>query len=106
MHLEYESATEIQQEIMRAVRKHLPDERYHVFIFGSRVAGTHSDRSDIDVGIEGPRPVGGGIMSAIEEDIEELDTLYSIDIVDFFHLPEKFKRVVGDTKEYLTTQNL
>jgi predicted nucleotidyltransferase len=39
------------------VRRHVPDPAYRIFLFGSRAEGTAHPRSDIDIGIEGPRPV-------------------------------------------------
>src|SRR5438270_14068586 len=61
------------------VRRHLPDPAYRVFLFGSRAAGTARDRSDIDIGIEGPAPVPQAALAAIQDEIEEAPTLYSID---------------------------
>ena len=39
------------------IRRYLPDPAYRVFLFGSRVTGSGGERSDIDIGIEGPAPV-------------------------------------------------
>jgi nucleotidyltransferase-like protein len=39
------------------IRRHVPDPVCHVFLFGSRAAGSATERSDIDIGIEGPAPV-------------------------------------------------
>jgi len=75
------------------VRRHLPDPAYRVFLFGSRAAGTARERSDIDIGIEGPAPVAQAALAAIEEELEEAPTLYTIDVVDFRRLPEKFRQV-------------
>ena len=75
------------------VRRHLPDPAYRVFLFGSRAAGTARDRSDIDIGIEGPAPVPRAALAAIQDEIEEAPTLYSIDIVDFRRLPAKFRQI-------------
>ena len=76
------------------VRRHLPDPAYRVFLFGSRAAGTARDRSDIDIGIEGLAPVPREVLVAIEEELEEAPTLYTIEVVDFKRLPETFRRVV------------
>jgi len=75
------------------VRRHVPDPAYRVFLFGSRAAGSPSERSDIDIGIEGPAPVPHDVLAAIQDEIEEAPTLYSIDVVDFVRLPAKFRRV-------------
>lgn len=75
------------------VRRHVPDPAYHVFLFGSRAQGTAHERSDIDIGIEGPAPVPVEALSLIEEELDEAPTLYTIEIVDFARVPEKFRRV-------------
>src|SRR6266567_5818657 len=75
------------------IRRHVPDPAYRVFLFGSRATGSAGERSDIDIGIEGPAPVPREALAAIHEEIEEAPTLYSIDVVDFKRLPEKFRQV-------------
>ena len=80
----------------RIVRAHLPDPAYRLFLFGSRASGKARERSDIDLGIEGPSPVPYEILSAIESDLEESDTLYTVDVVDFTRVPEKFRAVAKE----------
>jgi predicted nucleotidyltransferase len=75
------------------VRRHVPDPAYRIFLFGSRAEGSAHERSDIDIGIEGPRPVPLEALSLIHEELEEAPTLYTIDVVDFARVPEKFRRV-------------
>ncbi|MFZ2004950.1 MAG: nucleotidyltransferase domain-containing protein [Stellaceae bacterium] len=55
--------------------------------------GRAHERSDIDIGVEGPGPVQLETMSRIEDELEEAPTLYTIEIVDFARVPEKFRRV-------------
>ena len=75
------------------VRRHVPDPAYRIFLFGSRAEGTAHERSDIDIGIEGPGPVSPETLSLIEEELEEAPTLYTIEVVDFARVPKKFRRV-------------
>jgi predicted nucleotidyltransferase len=75
------------------VRRHVADPAYRIFLFGSRAEGTAHERSDIDIGIEGPGPVPREALSLIHEELEEAPTLYTIDVVDFSRVPEKFRRV-------------
>ncbi|HEU0156160.1 MAG TPA: nucleotidyltransferase domain-containing protein, partial [Stellaceae bacterium] len=70
------------------IRRHLNDPAFSVFLTGKA-----QERSDIDIGIEGPAPVSGSTLAAIQDEIEDAPTLYSIDIVDFARVPEKFRRV-------------
>ena len=73
------------------IRRHLPDPAYRIFLFGSRATGSAAESSDIDIGIEGPAPVPGQALAAIHDELEEAPTLYTIDVVDFRRVPEKFR---------------
>jgi predicted nucleotidyltransferase len=75
------------------IRRHLPDPAYRVFLFGSRATEGAAERSDVDIGIEGPGPVPRSALAAIEDEIEEAPTLYTIDVVDFARVPENFDTV-------------
>jgi len=57
------------------IRRHVPDPAHHVFLFGSRATGSAGERSDIDIGIEGPAPVSRAALAAIHEELEEAPTL-------------------------------
>ena len=93
MRLEQYPADKLKKEILQIMGKYLDLTRYRIFFFGSRVSGKGTDRSDIDVGIEGPDPVPAEAMLDIQEEIENLPTLYKVEIVDFRHVPPKFREV-------------
>jgi len=59
----------------------------------SRIAGTASERSDLDVGIEGEKPLAVDTLRNIKARCEALRTLYTIDVVDFSNTSEEFKNV-------------
>jgi type I restriction enzyme S subunit len=80
-------------DIARIIRRHIPDERYRVFFFGSRAIGRNRRGSDIDVGIDGPKPVPLRTMAFIREELEALPTIYMIDIVDFARVSPRFRTV-------------
>lgn len=48
-----------------------------VILFGSRAKGTARERSDIDIAVSGTKD-----FDLLVEEIEELPTLYSVDIVN------------------------
>src|SRR6266481_5593411 len=75
------------------IRRYLPDPAYRVFLFGSRATGTAGERSDIDIGIEGPAPVPRAALAAIHDELEEAPTLYTIEVVNFARVSEKFRQV-------------
>jgi len=82
----------LKKEIRQIVGKHLDLKKYKIFFFGSRVRGDSFERSDIDIGIEGPREISAKIKIEIEEEINQLPTLYKFDIVDFKEVSKKFKK--------------
>jgi uncharacterized protein len=86
---------DVQNIAARVIRSHLADPAFRIFLFGSRAAGTARRQSDIDIGIEGPSPIPFEIMTAIAEDLEDLPSLYSIDVVDFRRVPERFRQVAN-----------
>jgi uncharacterized protein len=75
------------------IRRHLPDPDYRVFLFGSRATGSAALSSDVDIGIEGPAPVPHSTLAAIQDELEEAPTLYTIDVVDFACVPGEFRSV-------------
>lgn len=102
MRLEHKIEDELKKEILRIIGKYLNLRNYRVFFFGSRVSGKGGERSDVDVGIEGNEPVPDTALAGIREEIEELRTLYSIDIVDFDRADDDFKKVA---KKYIEIIN-
>src|SRR5262252_4210523 len=75
------------------IRRHVPHPAYRVFLFGSRASGSAGERSDVDIGIEGPAPVSHAALAAIHDELEEAPTLYTIEVVDFARVSEKFRQV-------------
>lgn len=101
MRLEHYPIDALKREIVAIAGRHLDLSVYRMFFFGSRVTGTSSERSDIDVGIEGPAEVPLNALWAIREEIDELPTLYSIDVIDFSVVSEGFKKVALENTEPL-----
>lgn len=93
MKLERESVEDLKRAILRIIAKHLDLNEYKVFFFGSRVSGASSERSDIDVGIDGPQPIPFGVMSRIRDEIFDLPVLYRIDIIDSKRVSSDFREV-------------
>lgn len=64
-----------------------------VILFGSRAKGTAIERSDFDIAVKGVSD-----FDRLSEDIENIDTLYKIDIIEL----EKCKNelLLEDIKKY------
>lgn len=93
MILEHYPAEKLKREILKAAEKYLGPNAYALFFFGSRVCGKGNERSDIDLGVEGEASVPSGAWLDFREAIENIPTLYKIDVVDFGRVTEKFKKV-------------
>jgi len=98
--LKHYSVEKLKKEIRQIVGKYLDLKEYKIFFFGSRVKG-NDDRSDIDIGIEGPKPIPLEVLSEIKEEIQNLPILYHIDIVDFKSVDKDFYKVAKQNIEYL-----
>lgn len=79
--------------IRTTIRSYLPDEAYKVFLFGSRVTSHHHPYSDVDIGIEGKHRVSVGILSDIQEALQESDLPVRVDVVDFSSVNLDFRRI-------------
>lgn len=102
MRLEHGSEEKLKKDILQIIGKYLDLSKHKVFVFGSRVTGRGSDRSDIDVGIEGKEEIPSMLMGKIKDEMEELPTLYKIDAVDFSKLSDKFKEVAREKIEIIS----
>lgn len=102
MKLEHYPVEQLRQDIKTIVKKHLDTSQYSVFFFGSRVSDKSHERSDIDIGIEGPRPVPTKALLDIQEEVENLPILYTIDVVDFANVVVGFRALAKQHCEYIT----
>ncbi len=93
MKLEHESQDALREKIKKIIGQYLDLEKYRLFFFGSRVSGGGNERSDIDIGIDGPEPVPLKVFSDIKEEIESIPILYKIEIVDFKQVSPDFRQV-------------
>lgn len=91
MKLEYLSEDKLKKMVRQAVGKYLSLSQYRLFFFGSRVRGDSFLRSDIDIGIEGRKKLPAKIKLEIEEELENLPTLYKLELVDFKTVSADFK---------------
>ncbi|MBI4119923.1 MAG: nucleotidyltransferase domain-containing protein [Parcubacteria group bacterium] len=105
MRLEHQSAEELKKEILGITGKYLDLTKYRLFFFGSRVAGDGDEHSDVDVGIDGIEPLPPGAISSIQQELDDLNTLYKIQAVDFQKVSEDFRRVALSKVEIINQQD-
>lgn len=64
---------------------------YKIVLFGSRALGRSGPRSDFDLGVVGERPMPLDVFFRIEDLLDDLPTLYSIDWVDLCRTSPAFR---------------
>jgi len=101
MKIEFYPEGKLKKQILEIAGRYLDLNSYKVFFFGSRVKEDNSSRSDIDIGIEGPKKMPVQIKLEIEEELDNLPTLYKFDLVDFKEVPEKFRKEALKYVEYI-----
>ncbi|MBI5220543.1 MAG: nucleotidyltransferase domain-containing protein [Candidatus Liptonbacteria bacterium] len=85
---------DIIKELTAIIRRHLPDRKFKILLFGSWAKGSAEPTSDIDVGILGPQPVDDPLLLRIREEILGIPTLRRIDLVDLNQTDQRFRQEV------------
>ena len=65
-----------------------------VWAFGSRVAGTAKNTSDLDLAIAGDQPLDFGTLASLRDDFSDSSLPYRVDVVDRATAAESFRRVI------------
>lgn len=81
---------EVFQEIISICERNQADE---VILFGSRAKGTALERSDIDIAVKGVKDI-----ESLREELEEIPTLYAIDLVGLEECSNKL--LLEDIEKY------
>ena len=84
---------EVKNKIIEVIKANIDLKQYKAFFIGSRVNGKSRNGSDFDVGILGGKEVPDEILQKIKDGMESLETLYSVDVIDFSRVGEQFKKV-------------
>lgn len=83
---------EIIKRIVGIIKYYIPEGT--IYIFGSRAIGNAKENSDFDIGILSREKISFNLLGRIEDEIDELPTLKSIDIIDINRTSPEFKDIV------------
>jgi nucleotidyltransferase substrate binding protein (TIGR01987 family) len=81
------------QAIKNIILEHANPDR--IYLYGSHASGEADEGSDIDIAFDDP-DLGFEQLDAIEQAINELETLQKIDVKNLAHTSERFNTVVND----------
>lgn len=87
--------------IKKTIFSFLNPEDCRVFVFGSQASGRAKKFSDFDIGLKSSKTIPWWKLAAIDEAFEESDLPYTVDVVDFNLVSEKFKKVAEKNLIYL-----
>jgi predicted nucleotidyltransferase len=73
------------------VLKHVPNDAFAIFLFGSRAVRNAKPLSDIDIGILGTEPLPMIVKAHLDADLEESIVPFKIDLIDFYQVDKDFK---------------
>jgi len=79
-------------DIKHQILEFLKDQEVGIILFGSRSRKNHHRGSDIDIGIIPRERFNPQRLVLLRDFLENLNTPYKIDIVDFSNVSEAFKR--------------
>jgi len=85
--------TKTVEEIKKIVFTYLDPKTDKAFIYGSRATGGDRKFSDVDIGIVSKRRLDTITLSDIEEAFEESDIPYTVDVVDFSKVTNRFRNL-------------
>lgn len=88
-------------EIKDILFRFINPKKVKAFIFGSRALGNARKFSDVDIGLRGKSEIPLGIKSAMEEAFEESDIPFTVDVVNFSSVSDRFAEVAKQKIIYL-----
>lgn len=93
---------EIKKHVLPIAQKYFDLSEYPLIVFGSRAAGTARSTSDIDIGINGVRPIPNHLLAKFREAVRETPLLYKVDIVDLNTVSANFRQIALKNYQVIT----
>lgn len=88
-----------QFEILREILQRCVPAGFTTYVFGSRATGRKlKPWSDLDLAIEGPDKLDGGIMAQLADEFDEALLDWKVDVIDLNAVSPEFRRIVDAHK--------
>jgi predicted nucleotidyltransferase len=87
-------------QVRSVLRAHLPPD-VDVAVFGSRAGGRVKRFSDLDLVLEGPKPLPLSLLAILAEAFDESLLPFKVDLIDRRAVGEEFGAIVDSTKRPL-----
>lgn len=84
---------ELIQAVWHIFKKHFNTVDCRLYLFGSRASGTANEHSDFDFIIQSGKGLRQPSLLEFKREIDEISTLYSIDVVDWSQAAPDFQKI-------------
>lgn len=95
---------ELIRNVVEIIEKYIPDKPYRLYIFGSRAKGNNFAHSDLDLALE-VDGLSRGRFQQIKREVNEIPTLYSIDLIDLNDVEEGFRNLIEKDMELVSERS-
>jgi len=82
------SITKKEAQILKEIFKNYKN----VYVFGSRIHGTHKKFSDLDVCLKNDIPAHEYVL--LEEKLENSDLSFTVDLIEYSKVADTFKKII------------
>ncbi len=89
--------------VKKILNKHF--EKEEILIFGSRITEKIKPYSDLDITIKGESPIILRTLDRAKEDFEESELNFTVDLLDYWRIPESFRKIIDNKYEVLSLHN-
>ncbi len=86
-------------QVKNAFKSVLGDVGFKLFIFGSQVGKKEWGHADIDIGFEANEQISSSKWNNILDKIEDITTIYTLDVVNFQRTEDCFKKIASQNIE-------
>ena len=86
-------------EVKKILKKYFRDEK--IFVFGSRITNSIKPYSDLDISVKGKTAIDWRILDRVKEEFEESTLNFTVDILDYWRVPESFREIIEANNENL-----
>lgn len=82
----------IKQKIIAVISALMPDVK--IYLFGSRARGSNNPKADIDIALDGGKPLPTIDVDEVKSMLRESNIMYSIDIVDMYQVSDTMRNEI------------
>lgn len=98
---------DIAQQDLRLVKSILLKHLSHceVRVFGSRVTGTATKYSDLDLVIVGKQKIDRSVLNRLQDEFEYSDLPFRVEVLDWHRISDNFRKIIEQNYEIIISSD-